>query len=357
MRRFLAALGLACVLAATGITGQQSPVFTPFGALPVLDAYLESLRQQADIPGMSAAVVRDGVVIWEKGYGFQNTASRIRATPDTPYLVGDLSGTLAAAMILACVEQRHLYLGDPIRKYGAELPEADITIRDLLSHTTPDAEEPFAYSPERYERLTAVMEGCESRSYRKSVAQLLDSNAMRDSVPGTDLWHSDTVLREGEFEREDVDRYRQVLERMAIPYKVDSRGRAERTELPPMQMSASGGLVSTVRDLARLDAALDSTVFLRQETLDMAWIPLTTPRGFVSPMGLGWFVQSHRGERVVWHFGLIGGAYSSLVVKLPDRKLTFILLANSDRLSAPFQLSSGNVTRSLFATLFLRLVT
>lgn len=357
MRPFLAAVGLAIVLAGAGITGQQPPVFTPFGALPVLDNYLEALRQQADIPGMSAAVVRDGVVIWEKGYGFQNIASRIRAAPDTPYLIGDLSGTLTAAMILACVEQRHLYLDDPIRKYGAELPEADVTIRDLLSHTTPGAEEPFAYSPERYGQLTAVMERCESRSFRKSVAQLLDLNAMRDSVPGTDLWHSDTVLREGEFEGEDVDRYRHVLERMAVPYKVDSRGRAERTELPPMPMSATGGLVSTVRDLARLDAALDSTVILRQETLDMAWNPLITPRGFVSPMGLGWFVQSHRNERVVWHFGLIGNAYSSLMVKLPDRKLTFILLANSDRLSAPFQLPSGNVTSSLFATLFLRLVT
>lgn len=357
MRPFLAAVGLAFVLAATEIAGQQPPVFTPFGALPVLDAYLESLRQQVGIPGMSAAVVRDGEVIWEKGYGFQNTASRIRAAPDTPYLVGDLSGTLAATMILACVEQRHLYLDDPIRKYGAELPEAGATIRDLLSHTTPAAEEPFTYSPERYEQLTAVMEACESRSFRKSVAQLLDSNAMRDSVPGTDLWHSDTVLREGEFEAEDVDRYRHVLERMAVPYKVDSRGRAERTELPPMPMSASGGLVSTVRDLARLDAGLDSTVILRQETLDMAWNPLITPNGFVSPMGLGWFVQSHRGERVVWHFGMIANAYSSLVVKLPDRKLTFILLANSDGLSAAFQLPSGNVTRSLFATLFLRLVT
>lgn len=357
MRPILAAVGLVFVLAATDIIGQQPPVFTPFGALPVLDAYLESLRQQADIPGMSAAVVRDGIVIWEKGYGFQNVSSRIRAAPDTPYLIGDLSGTLAAAMILACVEQRRLYLDDPIRKYGAELPEAGVTIRDLLSHTTPGAEEPFAYSPERYGQLTTVMEACEPRSFRKSVAQLLDSNAMRDSVPGTDLWRSDTVLREGEFEGEDVDRYRHVLERMAVPYKVDSRGRPERTELPPMPMSASGGLVSTVRDLARLDAALDSTVMLRQETLDVAWNPLIMPRGFVSPMGLGWFVQSHRGERVVWHFGLIGNASSSLVVKLPDRKLTFILLANSDGLSAPFELPSGNVTRSLFATLFLKLVT
>src|SRR3954467_5956067 len=368
MRPRSSAIIILCVLAATVAIAQQSPVFTPFGALPVLDSYLEALRRQAGIPGMSAAVVRDGVVIWEKGYGYQNTASRIPATPDTPYLVGDLSGTLAAAMLLECAERRQLYLDDPIRKYGVELPEAGVTIRQLLSHTNPALEEPFAYSPERYAQLTGVMEKCEIRSYRKSAAALLDQFAMRDSVPGTDLWHSDSVLREGEFDSDDVDRYRRVLDRTAVPYKIDTRLRAERAELPPMTMTAAGGLVSTVRDLARLDAALDPhgiqppaapppARILQPDTLDVAWIPVVTPAGFVSPMGLGWFVQSHRGERVVWHFGMIPGAYSSLMLKLPNQKITFILLANSDGLSATFQLPSGNVTKSLFATLFLRLVT
>ncbi len=237
------------------VAQQQSLVFTPFGAIPVLDAYLEALRAQAGIPGLSAAVVRDGVVIWDKGYGFQNTSSRIRATPDTPYLVGDLSDTLAAVLLLQCVEQRHLELNEPIRKYGSEFPNGGATLRDLLSHTTPGAEEPFLYSPERYEQLTGLMEKCEpSRSYRRSVANLLDWAAMRDSVPGTDLWHSDTVLRDGEFDDEDIARYRHLLDQMAVPYKVDSRNRADRFELPPMPMSATGGLVTTVRDLARLDA-------------------------------------------------------------------------------------------------------
>jgi Beta-lactamase. len=202
-----------------------------------------------------------------------------------------------------------------------------------------------------------VMEHCgEPRSYRKSVSLLLNSAAMRDSVPGTDLWRSDSVLREGEFESENLDRYRRVLDRMALPYKVDTRLRAEHTDLPPITMSAENGLVSTVRDLARLDAALDSTGILRQETLDSAWKPVDLGNS-ASPMGLGWFVQSHRGQRVVWHFGMITNAYSSLLLKLPDQKITFILLANSDGLSSTFQLSSGNVTKSLFASLFLRLVT
>jgi len=353
MRQRSAALIALFVLAATVGLAQQPPVFTPYGALPVLDNYLEALRKQAGIPGMSAAVVRDGVVIWEKGYGYQNTASKIPATPDTPYLVGDLSGTLAAVMLLECYEHRQLYLDEPIRKYGGQLPEPNATIGQVLSHTTPGLEE-FIYSPERYSQLTPVMEHCgEARSYRKSVSLLLNSAAMRDSVPGTDLWHSDSVLREGEFESEDLDRYRRVLDRMALPYKVDTRLRAEHTELPPITMSAENGLVSTVRDLARLDATLDSTVILNQETLDSAWKPVNT----ASPMGLGWFVQTHRGQRVVWHFGMITNAYSSLLLKLPDQKITFILLANSDGLSSTFQLSSGNVTKSLFASLFLRLVT
>jgi hypothetical protein len=59
----------------------------------------------------------------------------------------------------------------------------------------------------------------------------------------------------------------------------------------------------------------------------------------------------------VWHFGQIPNAYSSLLIKVPERNITLILLANSDRLSAPFQLGRGDVTRSLFAALFLRLVT
>jgi CubicO group peptidase (beta-lactamase class C family) len=357
MRQRSAAFITLFVLAATVAIAQQPPVFTPFGALPVLDNYLEALRKQAGIPGMSALVVREGVVIWEKGYGYQNTASKIPATPDTPYLVGDLSGTLAAVMLLECSERRQLYLDEPIRKYGGQLPEANVTIAQVLSHTTPGVNE-LVYSPERYAQLTPVMEHCgEARSYRKSVAVLLKAEAMQDSVPGTDLWRSDSVLREGEFDSEDIDRYRRVLDRMALPYKIDTRLRAERTDLPPITMSAENGLVSTVRDLARLDAALDSRDILHQETLDLAWNPVKFSDDSVSPMGLGWFVQNHRGQRVVWHFGMIGNAYSSLLLKLPDQKITFILLANSDGLSNTFQLPAGNVTKSLFAALFLRLVT
>lgn len=357
-RTRLAALAALLLLAVSAASGQQQPsLFTPSGTLPVLESYLEALRQQSGIPGMSAAVLRDGVIVWEKGYGYQNVAARLRATPDTPYLVGDMSGTLAAILLLQCVEQRRIALDEPFRRYGLDAPDGEATLRQILSHAPADAAKaPFLYSPERYAQLTPLMEWCAPQPYRKSVAhRILNRLAMKDSVPGTDLQDPLLPLPEDLFDPEDLAQYQQVLLRLAVPYKVDGKGRAERNDLPGVPIDAAGGLVSTVRDLARLDAALDAGVLLADETLAAAWSPVVEPGGVPSPMGLGWFVQFFKGERIVWHFGYVQNGYSSLIVKVPARNLTFILLANGDGLSAPFQLQSGDLTRSLFATLFLRL--
>jgi len=350
----LSAICLALSLATVAIRAQQTTVLAPGGMFPPLEVYLESLRQQASIPGLSVAVVQDGAVVWERGLGFQDVAARIRATPDTPYPIGNVSGTLAAVMLLQCVEYRRLYLDDPMERYGIAVPEPRATMRSVLSHMSLDGGEPFKYNPERYGQLSAAMEACVRQPYRKSVAaRLLDGLAMKDSVPGTDL-REPVAVPDGLFAEADLDRYRSVLDRMALPYKSEGRGRFARTELLPAGISAATGLVSTVRDLARFDAALDSDLLL-DETRALAWSPVIAPNGATLPTGLGWFVQNYRGERLVWQFGEIPNAYSSLVLKIPSRRLTFILLANSDGLNSSFQLETGDVTRSLFATLFLRL--
>lgn len=336
-----------------------SPLFTPGGSIPVLDSYLEALRQQAGIPGMAAIILKDREVVWEKGYGFANTATREYVTPDTPFMVGDLSATLAATLLLQCVEYRRVGLDDPMSRYGLSSPEPAATLRALLSHASTDGgDKPFTYSLDRYAHLTALMEWCAPQPFRKSVShRVLNRLAMRDSVPGTDLVDPALPLPEGLFAEDELARYRSVLQRLAVPYKVTGRNKADRTELPIATMSASGGLVSTVRDLSKLDRALDDRIMLLDDTLALAWNPAFDRAGQATPMGLGWFVQFHRNERVVWHFGQIPNAYSSLLIKLPARGITFILLANSDGLSNPFQLQAGDVTRSVFASVFLKLTT
>jgi CubicO group peptidase (beta-lactamase class C family) len=229
-----------------------------------------------------------------------------------------------------------------------------------LSHTSAGSPgDTFRFDPDRYSQLTQVVESCITQPYRKTVAvNVLERLAMKDSVPGRDLV-GPNALAERLFADDILDRYRRVIERMAVPYRVDKRGRATRNELSPEGITAATGLISTVRDLARFDQALDSFLLLKEETLAAAFTnqqsASTIGQRSVFPTGLGWFVQTYRGEPVIWHFGLIPNAYSSLIVKLPSKHLTLIILANSDGLSSPYQLDLGDVTRSVFATLFLRL--
>ena len=326
-------------------------------ASPPLEHYLEALRQGAGIPGLSAAVVQDGELVWERGFGFQDVEARIRATADTPYYVGGLSQSLAAVLILQCVEQRHLNLDVPVRQYGLTLPEEGATLRQVLNHSsagTPGAT--YRFAADRFAQLGTVMEFCAPQPYRKSVAhRLLDRMAMQDSVPGADL-RSTEVVPEGFFDSSTFERYARVLDRVAVPYRMEARNRAVRAEPPPAEaMTAASGLITTVRDLAEFEKGLDSSLLLLKETRNAAWSAAAGANGTALPTGLGWFVQRYREEPVVWQYGLVPNAYSAMIIRLPNRRVTLILLANSDGLAVPFDLESGDLSRSLFATLFFRL--
>lgn len=351
------ALAALFALSLTATVGAgQSPANRLDLGTSAFESYLELLRQQAGIPGMSGALLQDGVVVWERGLGMANHEERIRATPDTPYYVADLSQTFAAVLLLQCVELRRLELDAPLTRYGLARPEGTASLRQVLSHSTA-AEEggDFRYDPARFALLSAVMENCVRQPYRRSMAhRLLDRLALIDTVPGADLVDRQAVPAEV-FEPAALDRYAAVLQRLAVPYKVDRR-RATRTDVPTDGLNAATGIVSTVRDLARLDAALDAGDLLLPETLAVAWAPVTGGNGAPLPTGLGWFTQTYRGTPIVWQFGVLPNAYSALVVKVPSHRATMILLANSDGLFVPSQLEGGDVTRSVFASVFLRML-
>jgi len=87
------------------------------------------------------------------------------------------------------------------------------------------------------------------------------------------------------------------------------------------------------------------------------YTPNSSTSGGILPFGLGWFVQEYKGIKLVWHYGHAPKAYSSLILKIPEKELTLILLANSDGAIRNFNLGSGNVLNSPFATLFINMLT
>ncbi len=343
MRILRIAVVVSLAVAALGQpTSAQSLSFSLF------ERYVESLRVQTAIPGMSAAVVQDGRIVWEKGFGLEDVDRTVAATPRTPYAVADLSQTLASTLLLGqCVDRGTLEMSDRVRRWVSQYPDADATVGQLLAHTTPAG---FKYDASRFADLTGVLDQCTSARYPvRLVATIFDSLGMTDTVPGQDL--DDPSSPNRRFHPADrLAQYSSVLKRIAVPYRVDRKGKPVRSENSATTLTASTGVVSTVRDLARFDAALSEGDLVDSGTLAAAW-----SRSGSRPTGLGWFVQSYGSEKVVWHFGLEKDSYSSLILKVPGKDLTLILLANSDGLSARYNLHSGDVNASPFASTFLRI--
>src|SRR5262245_52142763 len=72
--------------------------------------YLEPLRIQAGIPGLSAAITSNGQIIWEGGLGFADVEARVAAAPHTPYPIASITKTATSTLLMQCVEEGRLNL-------------------------------------------------------------------------------------------------------------------------------------------------------------------------------------------------------------------------------------------------------
>jgi CubicO group peptidase (beta-lactamase class C family) len=311
---------------------------------------LDDLRAGAGIPGMSVAIVENRKIAWASGLGKQDLEGNLLAQTDTPYVVGALAQTLSSTLLLRkCVDESYLEINDLVIRWAPSYFETETTVGALLTHTAPDGV--FRYAPSRQSVLTDVVDECAHRRYPQLLAQeLFDLLGMINSVPGQTLsapTPDDLTL----FDSARLARYADILRRVAVPYRLISRRPSRNTEVVPARLGFAQGVVSSVLDLAQFDIAYDSDFLVpatRQQSLSQTYV-----NGKPLPTGLGWFVQAYKGELVAWQFGVVENAYSSLIVKVPNRGLTLILLANSDGLSAPFALEAGDVTTSIFARTFL----
>ena len=343
MHRRAVSTALAVALSAgVSLHAADSLVLAKFGE------YLESLRVQTGIPGMAAMIVAVNDIAYERTFGQQDVERSVATQATTPFHLDGLTQTMTASLVLRCVQEGRASLEDPISRFAPGSADGNATIRQVLSHT--QAGGAFSYQPQRLDALKSVVEVCNpARSFRAALANMLEQFGMMvDSVPGPDaigVPPSTTGIGQAA-----IDRYRAALGRLAAPYAVDARGRATKSQYSVTGLAAGSGLISSVREYAKFDLGLKAGQVVGFDTLSQAW----TAQGG-RPHGLGWFVQSYNGERVVWAFGQSDNASSSLVVILPARSMTLILLANSDGLSKGFGLADGDLNSSPFGKLFLGL--
>ena len=353
-------LVVSAIVAGSAISAQNlvrsTALPAPSQVLSTLGTYVEALRVQTGIPGLVGAIIGDTDLLWAQPFGQRDIASSDPMRTDTPFQLDGLTQVITSTMVLQCINQGKLTADSPIGNFTPSSPDAASTVAQVLTHTTGSAGNlSFNYSPARLESLKFVVETCSGLTFRQAFAKAIQRLGMMDSVPGPDaplpeLSNADVATPA------DASRYQSILFRLPTPYIVDAQNTPAVTSYGVKTLGAAYGFVSTIYDFAKFDLALKQDILLRRDTRAAAWSNPVNTNGQVLPHGMGWFVQNYNGEPVVWQFGMSPAVSSSLLITLPNRNITLLLLANSDGLAKPQSLSAGDVTVSPFARVFLGLV-
>jgi len=316
-----------------------------------IDDLVQRAMASNRIPGLTLAVIKDGKPVKVKAYGLANIDYDIPTKTDTPFLLASMTKSFTAASVMMLVEQGKIDLDAPISKYLEDTPEAwkGITVRHLLSHTaglkdrfeevpfnvsnwkinypiasmyktareTPVDFKPgesFQYSDQGFFLLGMLVEQASGMKYPDFLkSHIFDPLGMKDSS---------TV------------NLSRIVKGMASGYGLLGGALFHNSRRTDYGMVSHFGMISTVDDLAKWDAALDGEKLLKRSSIDQMWTASKLANGSYAytpygAYGLGWFVDRFNGHRSVGHGGSTGTAF----LKFPDDKLTVIVLTNLEQLS------------------------
>ena len=308
----------------------------------VLEAKLLDAQRGWRSPGLSVGVVRDGGLVWSKHVGAARLDPSTAADDDTQYMIGSITKTFTAVLIMQLRDAGRLSLDDPLRSWLAETKHGDVTVRQILAHSSGLQREPAGHVWESLEApdTEAFLVGLEGAErvlaphfvfhYSNLAYGLLGQVVERLHGGSWETCVTERILEPLGMTRTGL----QPAPDRAIGYQVDPfAGTA--TEEPVLDLKATapvGGLWSTVADMARYAAFVadpDPDV-LSRDSIDEMCRPLVMvdPDGWTGAYGLG-FDMARRGERIyVGHGGAMPGYLTGLRVRRSD-KAGVIAFANS----------------------------
>src|SRR3954452_6833667 len=345
--RWLFAIIASFQLLFTGCGGGYQTKSTPVTsfATPALtvaefESRVDQLRRDLNVPGLGVSIAKDQKIVWSKGLGLADREASISPTGDTSFHLASLTKTYASTILLRLVEQGTVNLDDPVSKYGVVVPSSGtVTVRHLFTHTsesTPPGTA-FHYNGDRFQLLQGVIESASGQTFGSLlVSGILKPLQVQHTAPNV----QDAV----NFGLMGFDSA-EFTHNLAKPYAVN--GSTTTNGAYPSSFGVSAGLISSANDVAVYSMAIDRNAFLRPEIQELAF----TQASPSIPYGLGWFVQTIGGIKVIWHYGL-WTANSSLIIKVPSKGLTFVALANSDTLTSTVNLGNGDLMVSPVAREF-----
>ena len=326
-RRRIAVLAVALFVAATQVARADK-----------IDDYIRAEMQKQNVPGLSLAVAKDGKIIKVEGYGFADVKQKIPATPETVYKIGSVSKQFIAAGIMLLVQDGLLRLDDPIHRYLEGTPPAwnDITIRHLLTHTSGLIREAPGFHPFKIQTDADVIKTAYSVPLRFAPGEKWEYCnvgyfALGEIIRKVSGRPWSDYLDERIFKPSGMNTTwpTNIKERMAnraLGYTGDENRQIadDWTALRP-----SGAFLSTVLDLAKWDAVLNTDKVLNERSRREMWTPVRLNDGKTHAYGFGWELDPVKDRKQVHHGGAMPG-FRSQFARFVDDRVSVIVLINAE---------------------------
>ena len=354
---------LALLATAPGLAQTSAP--------PDLDAYVARVLKEFEVPGLAIAIVKDGKVVLNKGYGVRRLGEPALVDEQTLFGIASNTKAFTAAALAILVDEGKINWDDPVTKSlpGFQMYDPyvtrEMTIRDLLTHRSGlglGAGDLLFFPPTSFTRdeivarLRFIKPATSFRSrYAYDNVLYLVAGQVVAAVSGKS-W--DNFIKERIFaplgtsaSNTSVKDLRPGGNFVSPHQKVE--GRLQPVPYMNLDNTAPAGAInSNVAEMAKwVIAQLDEgainngqngnrQLFSRRQSREM-WSaqtpipvgnpppPLSALRTNFSAYGLGWVLNDYRGRKVVSHSGGLAGMVSR-VRMVPDLKLGIVVLTNQE---------------------------
>lgn len=359
MKKNLKNLVITCLLVPSSIFSQEQNVSKR------VDSLFHSISKYKLLNGAAQITFKDHT-IYKSAFGYSDFAQSIPNNDKTSFALGSVSKIFTSTAIMQLNEKGKLKLDDYFIKYIPEFPYANITIRQLLSHTSglPDYEifesavnkqpekvftnadvipllnssnhslafnpgEKWHYSNVNFCLLALLVEKISGLTFEKYVAQkILRPAGMMDTY-----FYTGGNRRANQAINHD---YPLFID--SKPVNADSIKKTKWRTYNLNGLLGQGNIYSTTSDMIKFDLALYGNKLLKQESLNKAFtitqLSTNMPNADNSPLGmagygLGWFVlQDDTFGKIVFHTGGVPGAICIFVRNI-SRRQSIVLFDNA----------------------------
>ncbi len=273
----------------------------------------------------SISIVQSGKKLYEKENGLEDFKTEAKLDSNSVFAIGSVSKQFTAAMILMLEDQGKLNTNDKVSKFLPEFQNKhfeNITVHQLLNHTSGISDfgsglqskpgESFNYSNKGYRFLGEIVAKVSEKTFDRYAKELFERIGMM---------HASTAnLFEGNH--------------LAGAY-LGNAVRFEKIANMPKRLAskeisvAAGGILSTVSDLHRWNAALFGAKILKPETLEKLKTKSSeTTHPILGKVGYGYGIMMNEGKlESYFHSGYVKGS-PSLNIYYPKTQTSVVILSN-----------------------------